>query len=73
MVPIHMLYRGLRVNPNGEALVDAKRRLTCRQLVPLVEAVAAYLQQKLPEPQARIGICAQNSWQHAVAMLGVFA
>lgn len=73
MLPIHMLYRGLRLNPNGEALVDGPVRMTFRELVDRVEAVASYLQERVPGNQSRIGCCGHNNWQHVVAMLGIFA
>lgn len=72
MLPIQMLYRGLRLNPAGEALVDGPVRMTYRELVARVDAVASYLQQRLPASQSRIGICGHNNWQHVVAMLGIF-
>lgn len=73
MLPIHMLYRGLRLNPNGHAVVDGDIRLTYRELTRRVEAVASYLQERLPEEQSRVGVCGHNNWQHVVMMLGVFA
>lgn len=73
MLPIHMLYRGLRLNPRGEALVDGPIRMSYRDLVAQVEAVASYLQEQLPEPQSRVGACGHNNWQHVVTMLGIFA
>jgi acyl-CoA synthetase (AMP-forming)/AMP-acid ligase II len=73
MLPIHMMYRGFRSNPTGEALVDGPLRLTYLQLVQRVEAVASFLQETIPVPQSRIGICAYNNWQHLIAILGVYA
>lgn len=73
MLPIQMLYRGLRLNPSGEALVDGAVRMTYTDLVRHVEAVAAYLQERLPSPQSRVGACGHNNWQHVVTMLGIFA
>src|SRR5262245_15665222 len=73
MLPIQMLYRGLRLNPNGEAVVHGELRLTYQQLVVMVDAFASYLQDRLPVPQSRVGLCAHNNWQHLVAMLAVFA
>ncbi|MDE1570337.1 class I adenylate-forming enzyme family protein [Aquabacter sp. P-9] len=73
MTPIKFLYRGLKLNPLGDAVVDGGCTLTYAQLAAQVDAFAAYLQHQLREPQARIGICAHNNWQHVVAMLGVFA
>ncbi|HEY6870216.1 MAG TPA: AMP-binding protein, partial [Novosphingobium sp.] len=73
MLPIQMLYRGLRFKPHGEALVDGSVRLSYQDLVMRVEAFAAYLQERLPEPQSRVGACGHNNWQHVVAMLGIFA
>lgn len=73
MIPIKMLQRGLRINAQGVALVDGELSLTYAELARHVDAFADYLQKTLPEPQARIGLCAHNNWQHVVAMLGIFA
>ncbi|MCD2173665.1 class I adenylate-forming enzyme family protein [Rhizobium sp. C4] len=73
MIPIKMLQRGLRINAQGIALVDGALTLTYAELAQQVDAFAHYLQEALPEPQARVGICAHNNWQHVIAMLGVFA
>ncbi|WP_343055863.1 class I adenylate-forming enzyme family protein [Novosphingobium fluoreni] len=73
MLPIHMLYRGLRLNPNGEALIDGPIRMSYRDLVGQIEAVASYLQEQLPQPQSRVGACGHNNWQHVVSMLAIFA
>ena len=73
MLPIQMLYRGLRSNPLGLALVDGHLRMTYQELARRVEAVAACLQERLPTPQARIGVCAHNNWQHLLAILGIYA
>ncbi len=73
MIPIKMLQRGLRINAQGVALVDGKLSITYMELARHVDAFADYLQKTLPVPQARIGLCAHNNWQHVVAMLGIFA
>src|SRR5512139_3555984 len=73
MLPIQMLYRGSRLNADGEALVDGSVRMSFRALVARVEAVASFLQARLPEPQSRVGACGHNNWQHVVTMLGIFA
>ncbi|RDV04287.1 class I adenylate-forming enzyme family protein [Undibacter mobilis] len=73
MTPIKMLYRGLRLNPQGVAIADGAHRLAYSQLVERMEAFAVFLQKNLSRKQSRVGICAHNNWQHVVAMLGVFA
>ncbi|MGE5722391.1 MAG: AMP-binding protein, partial [Sphingomonadales bacterium] len=73
MLPIQMLYRGMRLNPEGEALVDGPIRMTYRELLARVEAIASFLQERLPEPQSRVGVCGHNNWQHVVTMFGIFA
>lgn len=73
MLPSQMLYRGARLNPHGDALVDGAVRISYRELLARVEAVASFLQERLPVPQARIGVCGHNNWQHVVTMLGIFA
>ncbi|TWH87135.1 acyl-CoA synthetase (AMP-forming)/AMP-acid ligase II [Novosphingobium taihuense] len=68
-----MIYRGLRLNPEREALADGSVRLSYRELATRVDAIATYLQERFPEPQTRIGVCGHNNWYHVVMMLGIFA
>ncbi|MGX1101318.1 class I adenylate-forming enzyme family protein [Amorphus sp. MBR-141] len=73
MLPIQMMYRGARLNGGGEAVISGAVRLTYQDLVMRVEAIAAYLQETVREPQSRIGLCGHNNWMHVATMLGVFA
>lgn len=73
MFPIDYLYRGLRSNPTGIAVEDETRALTYTDLVARVEAVACGLQEMFPAPHARIGVCAYNTIEHMIAILGAYA
>jgi acyl-CoA synthetase (AMP-forming)/AMP-acid ligase II len=73
MYPIDHLYRGFRANPDGIAVEDGTRGLSYRELVARVEALGAALQERWPAPSARIGICAYNTIEHMVAILGAYA
>jgi len=69
MLPIDTLYRGRQINPDGIALEDDNTRLTYRELVARVEAVATALQERLPHPQAKIAACGFNNLDHVVGIL----
>lgn len=69
MLPIDSLYRGYRINPDGIALEDADTRLTYRETVARVEALAAGYQSMLPEPQSKVATCGFNNLQHVLAIL----
>jgi len=73
MFPIDYLYRGLRINPTGIAVEDGTRALTYTELVARVEAVACGFQEMFPAPHARIAICAYNTIEHMIAILGAYA
>ncbi len=73
MYPIDHLYRGFRINPDGIAVEDGTRGLTYRDLVARVEALAVALQDRHPAPSARIGICAYNTIEHMISILGAYA
>ncbi len=73
MYPIDHLYRGYCANPDGIAVEDGTRGLSYRDLVARVEAVGAGLQDRFPAPSARIGICAYNTIEHMIAILGAYA
>ncbi len=69
MLPIDSLYRGRQINPDGIALEDDSTKLTYRELVARVEALAAALQTRLPHKQAKIAACGYNNLQHVIAIL----
>lgn len=73
MYPIDHLYRGYRRNPDGIAVEDGTRGVSYRELVARVSAFGAALQDRWPAPSARIGICAYNTIEHLVAILGIYA
>ncbi len=73
MYPIDYVYRGLRLNPDAVAVEDGARGLSYAELVARVEAIAAGLQALLPAPGARVGVCAYNTIEHMLAVLGVYA
>ena len=69
MLPIDSLYRGFRINPEGIALEDADTKLTYRETVARVEALAAGYQAMLPGPQSKVATCGFNNLQHVLAIL----
>ncbi len=69
MLPIDSLYRGCRIAPDGIALEDAETRLTYRETVVRVEALAAGYQAMLPGPQSKVATCGFNNLQHVLAIL----
>ncbi|MBS29490.1 MAG: long-chain fatty acid--CoA ligase [Alphaproteobacteria bacterium] len=69
MLPIDTLYRGRQINPDGIALEDDTTKLTYRELVERVEALAVALQRRLPHKQAKIVACGYNNLQHVIAIL----
>jgi acyl-CoA synthetase (AMP-forming)/AMP-acid ligase II len=73
MYPIDNLYRGWRRRPDAVAIEDGARGLSYADLVARVDALAAALQERLPAPQARIGICGYNTIEHVVAILAAYA
>lgn len=73
MYPVDYLYRGRRIDPAAIAVEDGSRGLTYDALVTRVDAIACGLQEMLPVPGARIGVCAYNTIEHMVAILAVFA
>lgn len=73
MYPIDHLFRGFRKNPDGVAVEDGTNGLTYRELTARVSALGAALQERWAMPGARVGICAYNTIEHMVAILGVYA
>ncbi len=73
MHPVDYIYRGHRLNPDAVAVEDGARGLSYSDLIGQVEAVACGLQALLPRPGGRIGVCAYNTIEHMVAILGVYA
>jgi acyl-CoA synthetase (AMP-forming)/AMP-acid ligase II len=69
VLPIDSLYRGCRINPDGIALEDADTRLTYRETVARVEALAAGYQAMLAGPQSKVATCGFNNLQHVLAIL----
>lgn len=69
MLPIDSLYRGCRINPDGIALEDAETKLTYRETVRRVEALAAGYQAMLPGAQSKVATCGFNNLQHVLAIL----
>ena len=69
MLPIDSLYRGCRINPEGIALEDADTKLTYRETVARVEALAAGYQAMLPGVQSKVASCGFNNLQHVLAIL----
>jgi len=71
--PIEHLYRALERNPNAIAIAGPGDPLTYASLVATVDALAAALQSIDPAPGSRVGICARNTVEHLLALLGVYA
>jgi acyl-CoA synthetase (AMP-forming)/AMP-acid ligase II len=71
--PIDHLYKGHALDPAALAVEDGARGLSYAELVARVDALAAGLQTLFPAPGARIGVCAYNTIEHMVAVLGIYA
>lgn len=73
MQPIDWLYRSASIRPDALAVDAAGVCLSYAELVARVDAFAVALQAAAPKPRSRIGICAHNTVEHLVALLGVMA
>ncbi|MEJ2120119.1 MAG: AMP-binding protein [Alphaproteobacteria bacterium] len=71
--PIDHLYRGHALDPSALAVEDGTRGLSYGELVARVDALAAGLQAMFPEPGARIAVCAYNTIENMIAVLGIYA
>jgi fatty-acyl-CoA synthase len=72
MLPVDCLYRGLAIAPDAIAVEDETRRLTYRELVARVEAMAAAYQAMLPEKQTIIATGGKNTIEHLIAILAIY-
>ncbi|MDO8692815.1 MAG: AMP-binding protein [Sheuella sp.] len=73
MYPIDFFYRASKLYPERCALQSSQVSITYRELATQVASFAAALQAIDPTPQSRVGICAANSTDHAMAILAVMA
>ena len=73
MYPIDFFYRAAKLYPERCALQSSQVSITYRELASQVASFAAALQAIDPTPQSRVGICAANSTDHAMAILAVMA
>ncbi|HCL86064.1 MAG TPA: long-chain fatty acid--CoA ligase [Comamonadaceae bacterium] len=73
MYPIDFFWRAAQRWPERIAIDTPTERITYRDLAARVSAMAAGLVQCDPTPQSRVGICATNSAEHLIALLGVLA
>lgn len=73
MFSIDFLYRGAWLAPEHVALEDGTTALRYGELVGRVHALAAAFQQRDSQPGSRVGICAYNTIDHAVALLAALA
>lgn len=73
MYPIDFFWRAAQRWPERIAIDTPTERITYRDLAARVSAMAAGLLQCDPTPQSRVGICATNSAEHLIALLGVLA
>jgi acyl-CoA synthetase (AMP-forming)/AMP-acid ligase II len=72
MLPVDCLYRGLSIAPDGIAVEDETRRLTYRELVAKVEALAGAYQAMLPGSQNVIATGGKNNIEHLIAILAIY-
>jgi acyl-CoA synthetase (AMP-forming)/AMP-acid ligase II len=70
---VDFLYRGLARDPGAIALEAGPDRLTYRDLVSDVEALAAAFQAIDPAPGSRVGVCGWNTREHLTALLATYA
>ena len=68
MRPIDFLLRGAQRHPEKIALAGPGEALTFAELWTRTEALAAALQDLVPDPRGRIAICAGNHIAHVVAL-----
>ncbi len=73
MRPIDDLYRGAERDPIATAIAGPGARMTYRELVAAVNALASALQSLDPSPGGRVGICARNTTEHLLALLATYA
>ena len=73
MLPIDNLYRTARSNPDAIAVESAETRLTYRELVGRVDAVATAIQALLPGKQNRVAVCGYNTVEHFISILAIYA
>jgi len=73
MQPIDLVYRSARRHPDAVAVRAPGATLTYAELVTRADAVAAGLQGIDPRPGSRVGVCAHNTLEHLLALLGVMA
>src|SRR5262245_44724804 len=71
--PIDYLYRGLTQGPGAVAIAGPGAPVTYRELVAVVEALAAAFQSFDATPGSRVGICARNTPEHLIALLATYA
>src|SRR5262249_43124760 len=67
------LYHGLSRRPDAVAIAGPCAPVTYRELVSVVEAVAAGLQSLDAATGSRVGICASNTPEHLIALLATYA
>lgn len=73
MYPIDFFYRAAKLHPERIALQSSRDAITYQELEKKVAALAAALQAIDPSTQSRVGICAANTTDHAMAILAVMA
>ena len=73
MLPIDLLYRSARFQPDSIAVEADEARLTYRELAQRVDALAAHMQSRVPGCQNRVAICGHNTLSHYLAILATYA
>jgi acyl-CoA synthetase (AMP-forming)/AMP-acid ligase II len=73
MLPIDYLYRGAVRHPQAPAVVLPQETWSYAELARRVDALAAALQSLDPAPGSRVGVCAQVTVEHLLAILATLA
>lgn len=73
MLPIDYLYRGALRHPQAPAVITPHETLSYAALAARVDALAAAFQAIDPTPGSRVGICAQVTVEHLLALLATLA
>jgi acyl-CoA synthetase (AMP-forming)/AMP-acid ligase II len=77
MLPIDNFFRAAALWPDRVAFeiayADGCQQISYAAQAHMTRAMAAGLQAINPQPQSRVGICANNNFEHLLAWLGCFA
>jgi len=73
MLPVDMIYAQAARTPDRLAVETPEVALSYAELAARVDALAAGFQALDPAPQSRVGICANNTLEHLLALLATMA